>query len=110
MTIDEYTSAILPLIRVVLHLKDDDETPLGRQLGYVYQQALYGYGEAGLGKKYASQAAQAKYECVGNCGKITQYSRQQQADFDPSAGSVKQLTAGMQTALISGGLWAAVGI
>ncbi len=87
MTLAEYTAAILPLIRAAQSLTKD-RTISGRQLKYLYKQALYGYEE--FGRKFASVTAQAKYERLKMPGRITQWEGHQQYKFDPN-GKMKGL-------------------
>jgi hypothetical protein len=82
MTLDEYTGAVLPVIKAVLHLERDDDTWLARHLRGVFRSTLYGYGEGGFGKRYASEAAQTEYERLGNSGRITQWYVRQYHKFD----------------------------
>ena len=80
MTLDDYTRAVVPVIRAAIGLEKDDKSNLARQLRYLYQQALYGFCDEG--KKYVSQAAQTEYERLGFTDNITQYSFRHQQKFD----------------------------
>jgi len=81
MTKNEYTKAILDLIKVRLRLKkDNDKSDAAKHLDYLYGQALRGYEI--FGKKYASRAAQEEYETLGNRGPISQWQMRQCKEFE----------------------------
>ena len=81
VTTNEYTRAILDLIKVRLRLKkDNDKSDAAKHLDYLYGQALRGYEM--FGKKYASRAVQAEYETLGNRGRITDWQMRQCKKFE----------------------------
>jgi hypothetical protein len=81
ITISEYTNAILDLIKVCRRLKkDNDKSDAAKHLDYLFGQALRGYEM--FGKMYASRAAQAEYEKMGNQGRITQWQMRQCKKFE----------------------------
>ena len=81
MTLCQYTSAILPLIRAKLSLAHIDRSHAAQHIRYLFKQALYGYDD--FGKRYASEAAQQEYERLGKPGRIIEWNGwRQQRRFD----------------------------
>jgi hypothetical protein len=80
MKLDEYTRAVFCVIRARLTLDDSDRSYVARHFRYVFQQVLYGYED--FGKKYASRAAQAEYERMGNEGQIIRWHVRDCRKFD----------------------------